>query len=290
MIDFKDYYKKIKRGYRKILFIHREVSVRDKSKFYPAFLYLQIAVIGLIGKYIPGVKNLFNRYRKRALSDHILIKSNVGFFHATVRNDSFMKSMPFFEQYCQSWLDKAENKKVFVDIGANIGFFTLLALNNKGFQKALAFEPTPDTFKRLQQNVATNNLEGRARLFNKAIGKERAQLKLQQNEFHTGGNTVIEESEDENLISVDVAPFPDLLDETDVKIANIGFIKIDVEGFELNVLQGMKDILKELVLDTLIFVEIREKDNNKKEVQNLLKDNKFKLIDFYDSNFLYIKI
>jgi FkbM family methyltransferase len=283
--------RKIKTASKKISFIFKKVKIRNKSRFYAVFVYLQIATVGSTGKYIPGVKKLFNRYRKHAFSDHVLIKNNIGFFHATARNDSFMKSMPFFEYYNHSWLDKADNKKVFVDIGANIGFFTLMAMNNKGFQTAITIEPTPDTFKRLKRNVVANELEERVRLYNKAIGKESAQLKLQQNEFHTGGNAVIEESNNKSLISVEVVPFTDILEESpDVEIADIGFIKIDVEGFELNVLRGMKNVLEELASETLIFIEIRKKDENPEAVKEILSENSFKVIDSKGANFLYKKL
>ena len=54
-------------------------------------------------------------------------------------------------------LDNLKKNDVFVDIGANVGHFTLLAASLKC--EVHAFEPLPDTFEKLKQNIQLNNLE-----------------------------------------------------------------------------------------------------------------------------------
>lgn len=280
---------KISKFISELQHIYQTVEIVGKPKYFPVFLYMLFTAIGVTNRIIPGIKNHFNKVRRPLFTSEFVIKNEIGTFHATTANDSFMKSMPFFEEYSQLWLDKAKNKEIFVDIGANIGFFTLLALNKKGYQSALVFEPTPETFQRLRKNIRSNNLGSRVKLYNKAVGSERSVLQLAQDDFHTGGNQVVADKK-ENTTEVEVIPFTAALQEhSRVKSSDIGFLKIDVEGFELEVLKGMKGVLQKLQPETLIFIEIREIDNNRQKVELLLNENGFRVIDSQGSNYLYEK-
>jgi FkbM family methyltransferase len=280
--------KKFIKFWRKIKFIYKNVEIVEKSTFYLVFVYILSVTAEIMNRMIPGTKSVFNKLCSHLFSDELTVRNNIGVFNTTLRNDSFMKSLPFFEHYHHNWLDKAKNKKVFVDIGANIGFFTIMALNNKGFQSAIAVEPTPKTFDRLQRNIVSNNLQKQVSLYNKAVGSKKSVMSIIQNPFHTGSNQVVERKGRE-LFEINVIAFDDIIQEERINIGDIGFIKIDVEGFELNVLEGMKSILKKLNSSVLIFIEIRDRDEKKQAVEGILTQGNFKLIDSLNSNYLYEK-
>jgi FkbM family methyltransferase len=136
---------------------------------------------------------------------------------------------------------------LFVDIGSNIGSYTVLA---SGVCKAssVSLEPVPQTFKYLQNNIVLNNISNRVNLLNAAAGAARGKLK-----FTSGLDTVNHViSSDENdtieTIEADVFTADDILADNKKNI----LIKIDAEGFETEVLKGMTSTLKNDLLKAII--------------------------------------
>lgn len=131
----------------------------------------------------------------------------------------------------------------FFDIGANVGSYTLLA---SGIVKckSLCFEPSPITYKTLLENIGLNKLGSKVTPYNFAIGSTEGYLNFTENEDTT--NRVI--SELDQLTSIRVAV--KTLDEFSVE--NPSLLKIDVEGFETEVLKGASKILNNLKLNAII--------------------------------------
>lgn len=71
-------------------------------------------------------------------------------------------------------------------------------------------------------------------------------------------------------------------------MGNISFVKIDVEGYEKKVLEGMKKALKNLKKDTLIFIEIWERSLKDNSIE-ILENYGFSVIKKSGSNFLLVK-
>lgn len=129
---------------------------------------------------------------------------------------------------------------VFLDIGANIGVFTLIAASKIKSGKIYSFEPVASVLSILYNNVRLNSLEDRVTIVEKVasdqIGFERF---------------VSHEISEYSHISVDktskTVRIPSIRLDTFCKENNINFIdvvKIDVEGAELKVLKGLEDYLK----------------------------------------------
>jgi len=134
--------------------------------------------------------------------------------------------------------------QVFVDIGANVGYFTLLAARCVGpLGKVLAVEPNPAMTEQLRQNIA------RSGLTNVVAEVVACSASTGVCRLYTGGpyNTGRSSLCSRNLqwtASVDVNCVPaDILAEKHA-LPRIDLVKIDVEGAELEVLRGMRDILK----------------------------------------------
>jgi FkbM family methyltransferase len=137
---------------------------------------------------------------------------------------------------------------VFFDIGANVGSYTVLASGVSG-ASTVSIEPIQTTFKSLQKNVQINNIENLVTTKNIGLGKEEGKLVF-TNSMDTV-NHVINESEnisEQNKVVVDVQI-------GDMLVQHFGcplLIKIDVEGFESPVLDGMPLILANSNLKALI--------------------------------------
>ncbi len=152
---------------------------------------------------------------------------------------------------CFSWkggmLSKILKNGCILDIGANIGNHTLFFLNECAAKQAYCFEPVPSTFKILQRNIELNDLQNRVSLFNTAVGAAEGFAVISHfSEDNLGGTCL---SGDENG-TIHVTS----IDEMDFK-EKVSFVKIDVEGFELNVVLGMKEFLKKH--HPMVFIEIR---------------------------------
>lgn len=125
----------------------------------------------------------------------------------------------------------------FLDIGANVGSYTVLASGGVGAQ-SYSFEPLPSTFHHLNNNVLKNNLCDKVKLFNCGLSNCNTTLN-----FSSGLDTVnhvLSESEIGKIPSteVPVRVLDEMLDASGNFIA-----KIDVEGHELSVLQGAEKLL-----------------------------------------------
>lgn len=132
---------------------------------------------------------------------------------------------------------------VFVDIGANIGSFTVLAANEVG-AKSIAVEPIPTTFSELETNVRLNGIEDRVSLHNIALGHKESKIEITEK---LGAMNHIALESDKNTLEVLVKPFYMIVN----KIKHL-IVKIDVEGFEMMVLKGMKNAFSYNEVDVVI--------------------------------------
>lgn len=118
----------------------------------------------------------------------------------------------------------------FVDVGANVGYFTLLAAS-RGC-RVVAFEPTPAVVVRLHENVALNGFD-EVTVVNAAVADKRGTLKLFLSPDDPEANNLYEGS-----ISVEVSTvsLDDALADHGVK--KVDLLKIDAEGAEPMILIG----------------------------------------------------
>lgn len=125
----------------------------------------------------------------------------------------------------------------FVDIGANVGSYAVLASGAVG-ARTTAVEPIPGTFSHLRQNVALNSLEARVRCWCGGVSDREGTLRFTSNLDTV--NHVAVAGEDVGVIEVPVTTLDALLAE-DIPTV----IKIDVEGHERAVLAGATRVLSD---------------------------------------------
>ncbi len=150
---------------------------------------------------------------------------------------------------------------VVVDIGANVGLHTLLAAQLVGATgRVHAVEASPHIFARLQGNITANGAT-QVRAWNMAATDIPGEVPVfLHDDRNLGGTTIIaiEAAKAGSALETMVAGLPigQIVPEADLLAAKL--IKIDVEGAEWLVVQGMLDLLPRLRADVSILIEVNQ--------------------------------
>ncbi|MFE5840395.1 FkbM family methyltransferase [Streptomyces niveus] len=144
----------------------------------------------------------------------------------------------------------------FVDVGANIGYYSVLASGLVGKRgRVVAVEASPDFHQRLLEQVRLNR-RGNVRAVNGAVSDERRTLTfVLASSANMGANSIVPyDGQAESSFEVEAFPLGELLDPVEISTARL--IKIDVEGAEGSVVRGMIPMLDKLRPDCEITVEV----------------------------------
>jgi FkbM family methyltransferase len=165
-----------------------------------------------------------------------------------IANETFEK--------CETYLCKQHIKPgmTVIDIGANIGYFTLLfakLVGDKG--KVISFEPEPGNFLFLEKNIASNNFIC-ANAHNLALSDKTATMDLYVGEISQTTSSFIKENilyeENVDRVSVKTVTLDEFLEVQHIK--NVDFVKIDVQGFEETVFRGAEKLLSSSSLSIIM--------------------------------------
>lgn len=145
-------------------------------------------------------------------------------------------------EFLRKYLKAGDN---FIDIGSNVGLYSLIAaelIGNTG--TVLAFEPTPETFARLIENISINNIKiisanniglsdrsGRSKLYTSKDGFDAWNSFAKLPQLENSSETMVAISTLDDILAINQ------------KKMDVSLIKLDVEGWEYFVLQGSKDLL-----------------------------------------------
>jgi FkbM family methyltransferase len=210
------------------------------------------------------------------------------------RGDSFFSKEP----ETIKWINTFEKDSNFLDIGANIGIYSLYAATKN--VNVVSFEPESSNFYQLNLNILDNSFQHliKAYPFCAGIKLDIGDLDLDTLKIGGSGHTFrhknLENSKKKNnqlfnqgSIVIDLDYF--------IKISNFfpNYIKIDVDGNEDQVVNGMKEILKYEKLKSIL-IEVDHKNKNYADIIYKITDNKFKIIEEKKnnsiSNFIFLKI
>ena len=126
-----------------------------------------------------------------------------------------------------------------VDVGASIGYYTLVAANLVGSTgRVYAFEPTPTTFELLKRNVERANFKN-VTLVEKAVADFVGTTKLHLSKRNPLANSFGIGRTDSNFVEVEVTTLDAFFENTKVDV-----VKMNIEGAELLTLRGMKNLLE----------------------------------------------
>lgn len=191
----------------------------------------------------------------------------------------FKTHEPYSTQVLENCLHKG---MICLDIGGNLGYYATLESRKVGKTgKVIAVEPSPFNFKYLKQNLTKQN-QSNFEAFNLAFGDKDDKISFFISE-HSNASHIIRENElmsvdPKNVIKVHVKKLDNFLQEIDLK--KIDLLRMDVEGYEMHVLEGAKESIQKF--KPMIQIEIH--------VERLGTEKTKKLLDGfigvgYDSGF-----
>tara|TARA_R110002110_G_C13470513_1_gene720792 strand:- start:27026 stop:28342 length:1317 start_codon:yes stop_codon:yes gene_type:complete len=131
--------------------------------------------------------------------------------------------------------------QVFLDVGANIGYFTLLASRLVGpTGQVLAFEPEALNFDLLQQNCHMNHCDN-VHAFAAALGTAAATGKIYLNELNKGDHSIVPGESDRASQDIEILNGTHAISPL---CQRLDFVKIDTQGYECEVLRGLLPLLQ----------------------------------------------
>lgn len=142
--------------------------------------------------------------------------------------------------------------RCFVDVGANVGAASVLALGRFGFGSALAVEPNASNVALLRANLAINGLEDRCRTVVAAAGEAEGSVELELSPDNFGDHRVRAAAagpgefreESRETRQVPLRTLDSILDSEGVAAEDVGLLWVDVQGYEAGVLEGARGILE----------------------------------------------
>lgn len=187
-------------------------------------------------------------------------------------------------RYCLRFLDKQRD---IVDVGANIGFYTVLFAKNLHKRKVLSIEPTEAAFERLRKNIHRNAVQDKVIIFEGAASNYSgvADIKILEGkeEYSTLGAWQHPSiSHDKYILKrVKVESVDNLVIQNSL---DVGLMKVDVEGFEHFVFDGAKKVLamhRPFILSELSNPLLKKNGSSSIEVINFLKGCGYEVKDAF---------
>lgn len=171
---------------------------------------------------------------------------------------------------------------VFIDIGANIGYYSLMAANF-GASRILSIDPNPVTYSRLMFNISANGFDDRISALPVALGNrsDKATLLIAA-EGDMGGSRIGDLEASERSAEVVMRPLFSVLN--DEKIDHIDALKIDVEGMEDLILSPFYKDAPTSMWPKLVIMEHTSQQQWKNNIMSWMLEANYKLIGKTRSN------
>ena len=160
----------------------------------------------------------------------------------TLTYQTLLKTGILEREQTKLFIENIKEGMTIIDIGANIGYYTLIAakLIGKRKGKVYAFEPELSNFNLLIKNIKLNNYKNVIPIL-KAVSDQNGQIKLFLSESNREGHRIYNFKEGRRFIKVETITLDNFFKN---KEKEIDVIKMDIEGAEIAALKGMNNILK----------------------------------------------
>jgi len=175
----------------------------------------------------------------------------------------------------QNIKDQIKNGGVFVDIGANVGYYSLMAAKY-GATKVVAIEPNPIVLNRLKDNIKFNGYDKVITPLQIGVGESKGTLELTVCNTDMGSSSVVNKKLSGEKIRIDILPLYELMKRE--KIKAIDALKIDIEGMEDKVLFPYFEKIDKSNYPKLIVIEDSSQQIWDKNILEWMLDNGYRVL------------
>lgn len=171
-----------------------------------------------------------------------------------------------------------------IDVGANIGQFASAIKCEYPNAKVHCFEPVPETFSKLSQNKSNAST---VKLYPIALGNTKGKISFFQNE-HSHASSILEVSDEQKAALPETSAYKKIevdietLDEVSAgfEIEHPLLLKLDVQGFEKDVLLGATEFLKQVdyLLLEMSFIPMYKNEPLFDEMHRFITDKGFEIV------------
>lgn len=143
---------------------------------------------------------------------------------------------------------------VFLDVGANIGYFSLLAASVVGSRGTVfAFEPDPDNYRLLKANIELNGMVHCIKAVEAALGDSSGEARLYLSENNLGDHQVYAGEGRRSSVSIARHHGSEYLEG---RLQRLDLVKVDTQGSEFQVIAGLMPLLQDLNSKPRLVIEL----------------------------------
>lgn len=224
-------------------------------------------------------------------TSEFIIKNSQGTWAVFPFNDGMTISADYFEEELRGWPGKVSQRRIFIDAGANIGKYTIIASNIFNYSQVLSIEPNPITADLLKRNITLNKLEHKTSVEQVAIGDTEGEVIIQSDSHHLGGANIVDvydtgKPKKDISCNVKISTLDSIILNKKLDPSEIDFIKIDIERMEKKALEGMRVILASMPRKSGVMIEIT---NDRSKVIDILSNHGFRQVENIADDYLFIK-
>ena len=184
------------------------------------------------------------------------------------------RQIAFYDDYEYRQIDTLLNAMrvrgcdLFVDIGANIGVYTILVAKSGAAARVVAFEPDERNRMQLGANLLLNRLTNKVTIFDDAVTSCSGQIAFCPSPDSSTGQSII--AAGAGSITVNAVALDDIFAEEGKRV----FIKLDIEGHELEAIRGMSELLRR----NQVYLQIESFTANAQRLVDMLSALNFKQV------------
>ena len=202
---------------------------------------------------------------------------------AKIKTNSKIDALTVSVVFIKEEYGQVQDKAVVVDIGANIGVYSIFAASTTKNSVVYAYEPVPDSYHHLLENIRLNQFEDRIIPFNLAVYARKEKRKLflgAQSPF----NSLYGRAQGSNTLDVNCISLQDVFDDNHIRQCHM--LKLDCEGAEFDILYNTPGEYLSRIKHIRFEYHHLQPKHNIKQLVAYLQNNHFSLTKFSpDSSF-----
>lgn len=264
-----------------------------KAALYPAIISKRLLLKkkdSLLQKKMQWQKEVLDNLGEMLIGDPIIrVNEFNGIFSVDSHSDIFGRviiDLCYEEKLSKLCLKYLDINKDVIDVGANIGLYTVMFAKNLSPQKkVLSVEPTKNALQRLRRNIEMNGVVNKVEIFEGVASDNNGSAEIKvikgKEEYSSLGEMLHPWITNEKWILEKVisTTLDKLVDE---KSLNPGFLKVDVEGAEHLVFKGAGKVLSEkrpIILSELSDFLLNRNGSSAMEVIDIIKSHGYDVFD-----------